>query len=278
VLGVFPDRLGLDSLCLTECEFVSAVVREGSQDRFTHRNRRGSSTASSTDGTEAEWAILAPLSPPAPPGGRPRQQDRRAIVHGLLSGLRGGIPWRLRPHDLPKGKTVYDYFWKWRQAGTGEEMNRTVRERAPRPAHRGDSRSPNGEDHTPGGPRGYDSGKKRKGRQRHLLVDTLGLRLKVFVHEADRRDPDAAPGWVAGARQHVPTIHPLWVDRIARGPFLNWVKDTLQGTIEVVKRPSRGRWHPPGGEPVVLARLDRATPPLGGGRDLRRAEPPEQRG
>jgi putative transposase len=33
-----------------------------------------------------------------------------------------------------------------------------------------------------GGPRGYDAGKKVKGRKRHILVDTLGLLLVVVVH------------------------------------------------------------------------------------------------
>ena len=87
------------------------------------------STSYPTDLTEAEWAILAPLIPPALPGGRPRRQNRRAIINAILYVLRGGIPWRLLPHDLPKWKTVYDDFWKWRRAGLWEEINRTLRER-----------------------------------------------------------------------------------------------------------------------------------------------------
>ena len=55
-----------------------------------------------------------------------------------------------------------------------------------------------------GGPRGYDGGKKISGRKRHLLVDTMGLVLKAFVHEADLRDPDAAPALVGWASQHLP--------------------------------------------------------------------------
>jgi transposase len=81
-----------------------------------------SSTAYPTDLTDAEWEILAPLIPPARAGGRPRRQNMRAIVNAMLYVLRGGIAWRLLPHDLPKWKTVYDYFWKWRRAGTWEEM------------------------------------------------------------------------------------------------------------------------------------------------------------
>jgi putative transposase len=47
-------------------------------------------------------------------------------------------------------------------------------------------------------------------------------------------------------------VRPLWVDRIYRGWFIDWVQDQLQRTVEVVKRPSRWRWYPPGVEPVAL--------------------------
>jgi len=42
------------------------------------------------------------------------------------------------------------------------------------------------------GVRGYDAGKKIKGRKRHILVDTTGLLLKVIVHEADIQNRDGA--------------------------------------------------------------------------------------
>ena len=39
---------------------------------------------------------------------------------------------------------------------------------------------------------GYDAGKKIKGRKRHILVDTLGMLLKVEVHSAGIQDRDGA--------------------------------------------------------------------------------------
>ncbi len=44
-----------------------------------------------------------------------------------------------------------------------------------------------------GGPRGYDAGKKLKGRKRHIVTDTLGNMLEGVVHGADVQDRDGAP-------------------------------------------------------------------------------------
>ena len=42
-----------------------------------------------------------------------------------------------------------------------------------------------------GGPRGFDAGKKVKGRKRHLAVDTLGLAIECQISPADLQDRDA---------------------------------------------------------------------------------------
>jgi len=82
-----------------------------------------------TDLTDKEWEILEPLIPPARPGGRPRSVDMREIMNGIFYVLRGGVPWRMSPHDLPPWKTVYHYFRAWRIDGTWKEMNDALRER-----------------------------------------------------------------------------------------------------------------------------------------------------
>lgn len=82
-----------------------------------------------TDLTDKEWAIIKPLIPPARPGGRPRSSDTREVLNAIFYVLRGGIPWRMLPHDLPPWKTVYHYFRAWRMEGVWEEINQALRER-----------------------------------------------------------------------------------------------------------------------------------------------------
>jgi hypothetical protein len=41
-----------------------------------------------------------------------------------------------------------------------------------------------------GGPRGFDAGKKVKGRKRHIVTDTAGHLLGLDVHPADIQDRD----------------------------------------------------------------------------------------
>jgi hypothetical protein len=52
-----------------------------------------------------------------------------------------------------------------------------------------------------GGIRGYDGAKKLSGRKRHLLVDTLGMVLKIRVHSADLQDRGAVPLVLEGAAE-----------------------------------------------------------------------------
>ncbi|PIX73822.1 hypothetical protein COZ39_01690, partial [Candidatus Roizmanbacteria bacterium CG_4_10_14_3_um_filter_33_21] len=49
-------------------------------------------------------------------------------------------------------------------------------------------------------PKGYDAGKKIKGRKRHILVDTLGLIISVIVHSAGIQDRDGGRYVLAKAK------------------------------------------------------------------------------
>src|SRR5579864_4453529 len=71
-----------------------------------------------SDMSDGEWAILAPLIPPAKHGGRPREVDIRAVMGGLLYVLETGCPWRHLPKDFPPKSTVHSYFELWAWGGT----------------------------------------------------------------------------------------------------------------------------------------------------------------
>src|SRR5215217_9450257 len=82
-----------------------------------------------SDLTDAQWAILAPLIPPARPGGRPREVDMREIINGILYILRTGAAWRHLPHDFPPHQTVYDYDNAWRKDGRWDTSHSALRAR-----------------------------------------------------------------------------------------------------------------------------------------------------
>ncbi|GIX48430.1 MAG: hypothetical protein KatS3mg131_2641 [Candidatus Tectimicrobiota bacterium] len=80
-----------------------------------------------SDLSERQWRRIAPLLPPARPGGRPAEVDRREIVNAILYRLRSGCSWRMLPHDLPPWGTVHFYFRQWRRDGTWERVCRALR-------------------------------------------------------------------------------------------------------------------------------------------------------
>ena len=80
-----------------------------------------------SDLTDAQWGVLEPLVPAVKSGGRPPIHERREIMNAILYVLRTGCSWRSLPHDLPSWQTVYDYFRRWRLAGTWERLNDQLR-------------------------------------------------------------------------------------------------------------------------------------------------------
>jgi len=71
-----------------------------------------------SDLTDAEWALVKPLIPPAKRGGNKRTVDERAVVQGLLYILSTGCQWRAIPKDLPPRSTLHKYFMRWEWDGT----------------------------------------------------------------------------------------------------------------------------------------------------------------
>lgn len=150
-----------------------------------------------SDLSDGQWERLADFFPEAEVG-RPREVDIRAVVDAICYVNRTGVQWRYLPHDFPRWDVVYSYFRKWSKDGTWDTMQRHLREGVRQAAGREatpslacvDSQSVKGTEC--GGEHGIDGHKKINGVKRHILVDTMGLLLAVFVSAASVSDAKAA--------------------------------------------------------------------------------------
>jgi transposase len=88
-----------------------------------------------------------------------------------------------------------------------------------------------------GGPRGYDAGKKIKGRKRHVLTDTNGLLVAAIVHEANVQDRDGAVPLLTSVRRPFPWLRHVFADGGYAGAKLaTGLAAYGRWTLEIVKR------------------------------------------
>jgi transposase len=76
-----------------------------------------------SDLTDAEWALIAPMIPPAKRGGRKRTVDVREVLNAIFYVLATGCQWKALPKDLPPKSTAHSYFMLWDWSGTLERIH-----------------------------------------------------------------------------------------------------------------------------------------------------------
>jgi len=90
------------------------------------------------------------------------------------------------------------------------------------------------------GERGFDAGKLVHGRKRSMMVDTLGLLLRVVVHPADRSDLVGGKR-VAALVDGVSTrLTKLFGDQHYRGQFTEAMARDYGWEVETIRRPPAG--------------------------------------
>jgi putative transposase len=196
-----------------------------------------------SDLTDAQWARIEPRVPRPKPGGRPASVARRELVNAIFYVVREGITWRALPHDFPPWRTVYHYFRLWRDDGSWQRIHDTLRD---------DTRQTAGQEVSPSAAmldaqsvktveqpatcRGYDSGKRVKGRKRHLAVDTFGLLLMVVVTAANVGDRTGARLVAGGLRGRFRRLLTLFADAGYRSqPLVAWLRAAGGWTLAIMR-------------------------------------------
>ena len=79
-----------------------------------------------SDLTDAEWALVEPMIPPAKRGGRRREVNVREVLNAIFYVLSTGCQWQALPKDLPPKSTAHSYFMLWDWDGTLERVHHAL--------------------------------------------------------------------------------------------------------------------------------------------------------
>jgi transposase len=201
--------------------------------------------------TDSEWEQVKHLFDPPQRTGRPAKYPRRQLLDACIYLLRSGCSWRMLPKDFPAWPAVYKTFRRWLARDLFETLYDELRtlwrmrqQRAADPTaavidSQAVKTSPQG------GPKGYDAGKKVKGRKRHLVTDTLGLLIAVLITTGSVQDRDAALPVMGLAMAKVPGIKRVYADGGYAGRCAQALQQRYQLAVEVVRHPHNrtvGRW------------------------------------
>jgi transposase len=150
--------------------------------------------------------------------GRPRVWSTLVMLQALWHVARDDRAWRRLPSSSPPHQSVWSRLMTWRRRAVLDRALAVLvacrrlaagRKRRPTAAIIDTQSVRTGPQR---GPRGYDAGKKVKGRKRVLMVDTQGDPLGVQVVPANTQDRDALHALGPDLEAHASLLL-VWLDR-----------------------------------------------------------------
>jgi putative transposase len=192
----------------------------------------------STDVTDSEWELITSMQCDT----RQRRYSLRQIWNAIFYLVKTGCQWRYLPSEFPAWQSVYYYYSRWRDNGLIDEVHQALydmtRQRAGREASASlaiiDAQSV--KTAYRGSDRGFDAGKRVKGRKRHIVVDTLGLLIGVIVTSAAVSDSAGARQLLRQMRHRFPRLRCIMADASYQGTLVDCVKRTLDCLLQIVRR------------------------------------------
>lgn len=243
MVGKSLDRVGVKRVQRVKAIATAKPAKDPHRFKEEHRVEPPTARSYPSSLTDQEWSLVRDLFEVGGPG-RPPKHSRRTIVDAIAYVVRSGCAWRMLPRNFPKWQTVYAAFREWTAKERFIEMHARLaamwREREKRDANPTaaviDSQSVRTSPQ--GGPKGFDAGKKVKGRKRHIATDTLGLLVAVVVTAASVQDRDAGPVVLDAALDRYPTLAKVYVDQGYAGRAAQAMRER-EVQVEVVRRRDR---------------------------------------
>ena len=202
-----------------------------------------------TNLTDKQWQVIEKILDDKK---RKRKHSLREIFNAIMYLLKTGCQWRMLPADLPNWELVYYYYSRWKEDGTFEEINEILRNML---------RKQKGKHHSPsvvlidsqsvkttrvgGEARGYDGGKKIKGRKRHIITDTNGWLLSVIVHAANEHDSQTGFEVMDTLRYRFERMQKVYADGGYRGELVSQVEQKLGWNMEITLRSDKEKGFKP---------------------------------
>lgn len=195
-----------------------------------------------SDLTDEQWNLIEHYFERPDPRGAESKHSKRTIVNAIIYVIRTGMQWRMLPNDLPPWQTVYDHFNRLRARGIWDQVLidltkhfRLEMSRNPNPSY-GIIDSQSVKSQYRGNKRGFDGGKKIKGRKRHVCTDTQGNLLFVKVHAANIHDSIAGCDVAYQSFRRHSSLRGFCADLAYRGSTKDFVESGLKLKMDIAQK------------------------------------------